>query len=386
VGKGNSSDIGAELVPLDQQTVADMLPIGTGEGVVEALFDWVKEADPDTGKLTVVKRQVRHNAFVYVDEGDMLAAVGGRAGATIMSTLRTIWSGKLIGNTNASAERKRIVPAGQYIYGVVVGVQNLKAGPILDEVDAGTPQRFAWASAIDPSIPEVAPAWPGPLSWQPPTTAQLRDIEDRTGPYLRHTLKVAPAVIDEIQSNDLARARGEITVEPYQAHSDLLRLKIAGLLALLNGQVYVTANDWHLAGMVKAASDRTLLAVQRTVAADATRREVATSARLARRQVKSTAAIEGWRTRECAIRIQTMVNATPGITSTELRRTLRRWRDVLDDGIEHAVSEGWIDERREPGQGSDRRAFYPRRGGGQGVDVHPLPLSKSGHQTPTDTN
>jgi len=78
-GKGNSADIGSELVPLGTH-VADQLPLGSGEGLVEVLFESVREPDPVTSKPVTVKRQIRYNAFVYVDEGDMLAAIGTRNG------------------------------------------------------------------------------------------------------------------------------------------------------------------------------------------------------------------------------------------------------------------------------------------------------------------
>jgi len=43
----------------------------------------------------------------------------------------------------------------------------------------------------------------------------------------------------------------------------------------------------------------------------------------------------------------------------DLRRAMRHHRDVLDDAIGWAVTEEWIVESSEPGQGADRRAIHP---------------------------
>ena len=78
-GKTGAAGVARELVPVGEY-VADSLPVGSGEGMAEVLFDVVTEPDPDTGKAVKVKRQVRHNAIVYVDEGEALTALGSRSG------------------------------------------------------------------------------------------------------------------------------------------------------------------------------------------------------------------------------------------------------------------------------------------------------------------
>jgi hypothetical protein len=53
------------------------------------------------------------------------------------------------------------------------------------------------------------------------------------------------------------------------------------------------------------------------------------------------------------------VAAEPGITVAKLRRDLRRWRAEFSDGLDYALSERWVVERAEPGQGEPKRALYP---------------------------
>jgi hypothetical protein len=283
-GKSDANGIGAEILRVNPDRVADQLPGGSGEGMAEVLFDSVQEPDAD-GKTHMVKRQVRHNAFIYIDEGDMVAALSERSGSTTLSTLRSIWSGKSIGQNNATKERKRIVPAGSYTFGVVVGIQETKTGPIIADAGAGTPQRFAWAEARDPSLSDTPPQWPGSLDWHPPLLPLNGDVNaDLDGNYY---MELAEPVADEIRRNDLLRNRGEVRLKALDAHADLLRLKIAGLLAILDGRLNITEEDWYLAGIVKATSDKVLAHAQAVLSAETERAERATATKLADRQVRA---------------------------------------------------------------------------------------------------
>jgi len=354
-GKSSGCDVAGELVPLGPD-VADNLPIGSGEGLVEVLFDFVKEED-DRGKIVTVKRQVRHNAFIYVDEAQALTAVGTRAGSTTLSTLRTAWTGGPIGQTNASAERKRLVPAGQYVYGLVMGVQPALAGPLLDDVAAGTPQRFAWCWGLDPAIPDIAPDWPGSLGWTPPDPGTLAPLRSKAGPFVTHDIPVDDAVSTEIRTRALDRTRGTTVVDPLDAHADLLRLKVAALLGILDGQVAVTAEDWMLAGMVTATSIAVRGYVQAVLSAESRDREQATAERLARRQVAADSAVTENRVVKVADRIRSLVAQQPGGAGVRAiqRRMSKRQGEVFAEALALATAEGWLIEIDEPGQGADRR-------------------------------
>ncbi len=100
-GKSSAWAIARELLPLPEY-VLDGLPVGSGEGLAEILFDWVD--DPEGGKKQV-KLQVHHNAVVYIDEGAMVSEIAKRSGSTLMATLRQIWSGQTFGQTNAAQDR-----------------------------------------------------------------------------------------------------------------------------------------------------------------------------------------------------------------------------------------------------------------------------------------
>jgi hypothetical protein len=357
-GKTTVAAIATDLLPATVG-LADQLPVGSGEGLIEALFDVVTEED-DQGKQRRVKRQVRHNAFVYVDEGLVLGAIGARTGSTLLATLRSAWSGSTLGNTNASEERKRIVPAGLATFGIVVGIQSAHAGALLNDVDAGTPQRFCWVSAIDPAIPDDAPDWPGPLTWSPPDPGHLEALRIVRGGLTRHQLAVPHPIRHEIVTADLARQRGKLTVAPLDAHRNLIRLRVAALLAILDDRLDINATDWRLAAHIIDASDATRAHVEAIVNAETTRREQATSHRLAARHVDADTAVTRNRIDATARTLWRKVNAAPTSTAAELRRRCStQQRDIFDDALTHATDMGWLTEHREPGQGDDKRTIEP---------------------------
>lgn len=362
VGKSTANHIGTSLLlaptGLD---IADNLPLGTGEGLVEAFYGTVMEDDPETGKPVKVRKQVRHNAFVFVDEGQVLGEIGNRRGATLLPTIRTIFTGGTLGNMNASEERRRIVPGGSYTFGIVVAMQTVLAGGLLDDAEGGTPQRMLWLPAIDPTIPDSAPGWPGPLPWQPPNGADLQQL--RGDGWLvggEAFLEVAEPIKAEIRAADLGRARGEITTAVLDAHEGLLRLKVAAVLAILDGRLDINEEDWQLAAEIKRWSDTARDTVEQAVSQRAGERERQESTRLARRAVHADVAVTQRRVVDCARKLATKVWAEPERwTVAELRRSMRLWRDVLDEGLDHAVAEGWVVEILAAGQGADRRSVRP---------------------------
>jgi hypothetical protein len=222
-------------------TFADNMPLGSGEGLAELYFTTRLEEPPGgKGKPRTVKAKTRNHAFVFADEGEKMAKMLERSGATIGEALRSAWMGALIGQANASVETTRVVPKGSYALGMVIGFQPSTIGPLLADGASGTPQRFTYAAAADPSIPELPPAWPGELAiaW-PPGLSLLGSL-----------FPFAPAVQAEVRAARLARARGREEPEPYSEHGMLTRCKMAALLAVLAGAQQVDGYLWELSAVL----------------------------------------------------------------------------------------------------------------------------------------
>jgi hypothetical protein len=336
VGKSSSVAVGAELVPIDTDGVL-VAPIGSGEGVAEAYVGTVDEVGDD-GKNRQVRRQVRTGYLALVDEGATLADLGRRSGSTLLPVLRTAWSGGALGQQNASAERRRIIPALGYRFAAIAGWQTTTAATLLgaDETAAGTPQRWLWLPATDPAIPDTSPPWPGPITYQPPV--------HQAGP-----MGIDDEVAAEIQIRDRATARGGPPPSTLDSHRDLSRQKVAGLLALLDGgRLHIGADDWALAGQVVDTSDamrthvidvartrahadeqaRTRVHVRRAAAldTDAEGRALTGMARAIGRHVHR-GGCEGGCRRRCV---------------TQATKSAHRKLATVDDAVDEASQRGWI--------------------------------------------
>lgn len=240
-GKSGASRIGDELLRVDGDDLA-VRALGSYEGLVESYLGMVEEVD-DAGKTVQVKRQVRRGVLFELDEGQALADMGTRKGSTLLPGIRSAAHGNRLGQANASEDRRRHLPPREYRFALVAGFQLEHATALIDDAPGGTPQRFVYFAAEDRSIPDDAPMWPGALDWRPPTRT--------AGPMGLDT-----EVARQIRARALARSRGTTVIDQLDAHRDLNRLKVAGLLAVLDRRTDITAGDWSLAGQVLDASDR----------------------------------------------------------------------------------------------------------------------------------
>ena len=222
---------------------ADGLPLGSGEGLAEMYMTAVVIRD-EKGKSHTERHKTRDHAFVMLDEGGALAAALQRMGSTIGPTLRSAWVGETIGQSNASAETTRRVPEGSYSLGMVIGFQPSTAGLLLADSAAGTPQRFVYMHAADPSVPDEACGWPGPLkiAW-PSRISDVYGWDDLL-------FGVADPVKREIREQLLARLRGKVQAEPGAEHDNLTRAKLGAILAALDGRMFLDEEIWALTGVM----------------------------------------------------------------------------------------------------------------------------------------
>jgi hypothetical protein len=232
------------------------LALGSGEGLVEAYMELVEEETegPDGKKRKVkVKRQVKRGALFSLDEGQMLAETSGRKGSTIMSVLRTAWSGHDPGQANASTETKRHLAPGSYAVGLISGWQDDAAMTLLDDHVGGTPQRFLWSAAQDSTIPRRSVGTDAriePLAWHPPALCA------HDGIVIPSPIALAPAAEVATEALRYGVATGTAAVAALDSHRNLMQLRVAGLLAVLDGRErQMVDEDWQLAASILAASD-----------------------------------------------------------------------------------------------------------------------------------
>jgi hypothetical protein len=345
-GKSSGASGARELMPQGNPEFRDGIPLGSGEGVAEVFMGTVDEdtgefhtsgknkGDPITAK---VRKQVRHNAFFYVDEGERLTQLAGRQGSTLSETLRSAAMGETLGQTNASEDRNRYVAPGNYSLGLVISYQPTTVTKLLADGHTGTPQRFFWAWAEDPTIPFEAPDDPVPLVLDPSVQKAGGDID----------IQFPASIRDQIRNERVRRARGELEVAELDGHHRFMTAKLAALLALLEGRFEVDEMDWKLAEMAWASS----CAVRDSLARRALREAEAAKDREATEKIqlevnahraKQTADMNGMRVAGAVAR-HVAAAGPGGMTFNAIKMKLAsRDRHLIEDGIDLALTAGWV--------------------------------------------
>jgi hypothetical protein len=371
-GKSGAVAVGSEVLA-DPQWLEqadhrwDLNPLGSGEGIAEAYYGTAEEATGEIHKsgpykgdpvMKSVRRQVRWNALFYADEGESLTKLLQRTGATIGSVLRAALTGGTIGQKNGREETTRIVEAGHYSFALVIGFQPTTIGPLIEDAGAGTPQRFVYCPSTDPQIPDDAPAWPHALR------ADVgRIVQDAAGgdpfigagtpPEVKRPMSLCESAREELRLHNLAKNRGQHTDPQLDSHWPVMRLKLAGLLALLDGRYDVTDEDWQLSAVMWTTSSAVRDAVVAAAEADTARKEQAKEDRYVRQEARAHLAKSGAEADAVDVLARQLaqhVHANGATTRSALNRPLKSTRrPLLDQALDLSVDMGWV--LVEPGAG-----------------------------------
>jgi hypothetical protein len=230
-GKGAAAAVAHELV----DDFVRQRNLGSGEGLIDA---YVKPKDNDTGEPAGM-----HESVMFVaDEIDTLAALASRVGNTMSSILRSGFSGETLGFSYRSNDRH--LQAHTYRMTLVVNVQPVRAGALLDDQYGGMLQRFMWFPGADQRISLDTPPMPIALELPPPLAWAYPQ-----------TLKIPDRVETLIRTERVKTMRGQ--QEHLDGHAVFIREKFAFALALLDGRDQLGEADWDLAGIAMRVSDHT---------------------------------------------------------------------------------------------------------------------------------
>lgn len=238
-GKSAAARVSAELLDLDQDRIET--GVGSGEGLIESYLE------PDPNGKPGSKRLVSPAARILeIDEIGRLGSVARREGSSMMHVLRSGLTGGALKTANAATERVRNVSANSYRLVVFAGVQPELSDVLLNEANAGTPQRFCWVSSTDPTIPDETPTWPGELGWSPMRV----DVMGKT------ELQYPQHIKDEIIVERRRVVRGDKGIDPLHGHRRLTQLKVAAALALLHDDDKITDQWWDIAAHIMRWSEK----------------------------------------------------------------------------------------------------------------------------------
>jgi hypothetical protein len=366
-GKTSGISVARSLLPrppwLDRPAYADDRPLGTGEGIAEVYMGTKSVPKLEHGvplqdlkgavKTEKVRAQVIHNALMHADEGEALAKLIERSGSTVGETLRRAWVGGTIGQSNGRVETTRVIEQGRYSLGMLIGFQPETAQPLLADSAAGTPQRFLWCWASDPTIPDEDVPDPGGLRdvWPASQSDGNAWIIGAAVADLR-PVTFDPAIIAEIKPEVRAVARGELVLPPLDSHRPLMLVKLSTLLAQLDGRRDVTTEDWRLARIVWDTSRRVqdhLVSFGQAMAGKAAAdRRAAYSAQ----ETEATLAVlearedrERHQVERVALAVTRRVQQEGALTAGAIRRVLNsRDRSLVVDALLVATERGWLGE------------------------------------------
>lgn len=269
-GKGTSTKLAEQLFDFKQtgMVVTGSTP-GSGEGVVST---YLKIKD-NSWKQTV------ESALVNFDEIDNLKASSDRQGSTLSAILRQAFMGEQIGGTYSRAV-KELLPHS-YRMALQLSAQPLRSAGLLEDSDGGLPQRFVFVQTTNPESPNVdnLPEFPVALEWRvPKALLDLKEVKQvATKPreimgqldipkeyekkYIE--LEIDPVIVREIKINRIERLRkGSAGIN---GHEDLVCLKVASLLAILDGRLNVTIKDMQLAKIIMSWSKQVLSEIKETL-------------------------------------------------------------------------------------------------------------------------
>jgi len=327
-------------------------PLGSGEGIVSLFYDFppADRDDPDSKPGKSLEFAYR-GVLVLDEEGSALAELIKRQGQVTEQTLLKMWSGERLGfSYSARASGLRLnVEDGQYRGAALLGIQPAAASFLLaeDRQDRGLPQRFLWASTIDPSVPSPRdlPEWPSARPWRPPR------FDNRHGLDVDY-VAVDDSVREELREAHHARVTGTGSLG-LESHAGLVRLKTATALgALLNPgeRLAVTPFLWDLAATLQSSSDLVREAVARKAqdaqkAASESRKVAAVQQRIAVQEADDTVL-------NCARTIAKHVakhsEEVEHCTRKCLRGSLQSgYRDRYEAAIAKAMALEWITETHE---------------------------------------
>jgi hypothetical protein len=277
-GKSIAWQVSRKLVP----DLPEPSSLSTGEGAIEAFYGKVlteqvqlpdKNGEPRPAKLVWMRQRVRDNVMFYLDEGEVFFRQLDRPGNVVAPILRSLWSGGTVGQANASEETRRSLDAGTYSAGLIVGLQPDISGRLLADTSTGTAQRFVWVAARDRYLVDDAPVWTtalpiAPLQWTPPTLpgtpSPLKAFMDQPSPGQAWkpppelpgvSVMLDPTIVAGLRAHQVALRRGDVEPDEHDTQRPAMHVKVAAVLAWLDGRLRVTVEDWAIAAELLATSD-----------------------------------------------------------------------------------------------------------------------------------
>lgn len=238
------------------------LPPGTGEGLLkefppapdEAPEDDDSSGAPAVGTITADLE----SALIETDEIDTFVGEMFRQGSKTTGWYRSMWMGGQVGNGASDKDRRSLVAAHAYRFGILLGAQPDALAAMFAETSRGTPQRFVWLPAQKSvkrgSYPERLQV--AEVHWFGSGPSMIPQMSGQRPPVWIHPPEAAAEALlrDTIAAATANPTEAPSTADPAAAiadnHATLNQLKISVLLAALDGLTAPQDVHWFAAGAV----------------------------------------------------------------------------------------------------------------------------------------
>ena len=323
---------------------AGELRIGSGEGIAAAFTERKTSKDDDGEKITFASRYAWRR-YAWIDEYAALMSQKQRAGATIGAELRTAWSGDRLGMDYRNQDARLPVEKGTYRLSIAAGIQPSLAGDVFAGSDVGDLQRWLWFHATDPALAgtiengEFIKLTSEEIKLDTKFAREnVNSVDTLGGPTI---IPISKTINDELWRDHIDRQAGGD--QDHDSHRNHQRLRVAGVLALVEGRNHVDDEDWRLAGDILQLSDETRLSVQNHMRVKRAQRLTARGEEAATIQ----AATDEYAIKLIAERIYRGIerhskDAAHECTKACITRAGKVSGEMRDTAIDYALAQGWL--------------------------------------------
>lgn len=361
-GKSEAITVSGEVLATSDGALPLVTSLGSGEGILTAYGHAAAPPKGEPNKRPVFV-QDRLSVLFDVDEVGALGALSTRTNSTLLPTLKSAWSARTLGNQNADPSRVRRLDAHAYRLALIVGVQPELSGAIFDDAGGGFPQRFLWLPTYHRDRGAMgAPEVPSPHAWTPPNDDFIREDGQWLEVGMPSEAVAAVRAAAAAENRPIGSMASSVALD---GHAVLSRMKVAALLALLDGRTSATGQDWQLSETIMAVSDHTRAGVQAVL----TRKAGVEADRRAARAGRSEAIASETRDETTVVRVlgrvRKILEESEAVPEGKLRKRFSRDpREAVPEALERLVESGEVIAEEREVKGS-QTVFY--RLAGQGV-------------------
>ena len=248
-GKTAAMTVASDLLgPVANPDVRLGNSLRSGEGLITLVL---KPAKKRRGEEEQFEPSFNAGVQVHFDEGGTLGKQSERAGSTTIPYLNTAWAGAgTVGGAKASDSAG--FPANAVRICCVMGVQYGAAANLFtgEAERLGFPQRLLYFGNDNPILASIDVDTMDESPLQPLDLPRYQHSE-----FTRHPqeMGVPLAIKREVRRWTLDKTVNGLS-NPLDGHRMNLRLRIASLFALMEGEFHITEADWDLALRLEKAS------------------------------------------------------------------------------------------------------------------------------------